>query len=94
MSNNRILVTGSNGFIGNSLLEALSSEKKYIIKGIDQPNFSNQDWIKDVEEILNGFVPEAIFHVGACANTLESDIQYMFETVNDFAYGSTVRKLC
>jgi len=80
MINNRILVTGSNGFIGNSLLEALSSEKKYIIKGIDQPNFSNQDWIIDLEEILNSFVPEVIFHVGACANTLESDIQYMFET--------------
>jgi UDP-2-acetamido-2,6-beta-L-arabino-hexul-4-ose reductase len=51
-----VLVTGSKGFIGRNLLEALSKEEGIVVKGFD---------IDDAIEVLGSFIKEAdfVFHL-------------------------------
>ena len=71
----KILVTGSDGFIGKSLL--------YHIKvpyTLDVNDFYNdEDWSSKLEEKLNSINPAVILHVGACSDTLEKRVNYMME---------------
>jgi len=63
------LITGYKGFIGKNLYN------KFISKiGI------GEDYNKEsLENFLNINNPDAIFHVGACSNTLNNDVNYMME---------------
>jgi len=62
------LVTGTKGFIGGTL-------KKYF----DNPLELNED-TPVTREWLDEHKPEAVFHVGACSNTLETDVNYIMLT--------------
>jgi nucleoside-diphosphate-sugar epimerase len=63
----RVLITGTNGFIGGQL-------KKYF----DNPLEMNED-VLVTKEWLDENNPYAVLHVGACANTLETDVNYIMK---------------
>jgi nucleoside-diphosphate-sugar epimerase len=64
----RVLITGTKGFIGGNL-------KKYF----DSPLELNED-TPVTREWLDEHKPETVFHVGACSNTLETDVNYIMLT--------------
>ena len=70
----KVIITGTKGFIGKRLKEALVN---YEIVEINEDIFDDFDWRRELENILEESEPDAIFHVGACSNTLETDVQYM-----------------
>lgn len=75
---NKVLVTGSSGFIGTNLSKHLG-ELGFTVKLLDSDYFKELDWQNSLLSLLNGFDPKVIFHVGACSNTLELNVQYMME---------------
>ena len=75
---NKVLVTGSNGFIGRNLSKHLG-KLGFTVKLLDSDYFNELDWQNSLLGLLNDFDPKAIFHVGACSNTLELNVQYMME---------------
>ena len=75
---NKVLVTGSSGFIGTNLSKHLG-ELGFTLKLLDSDYFKELDWQNSLLSLLNGFDPKVIFHVGACSDTLELNVQYMME---------------
>jgi ADP-L-glycero-D-manno-heptose 6-epimerase len=71
-------VTGSSGFIGRNLSKQLG-ELGFTVKLLDSDYFKELDWQSSLLSILHDFDPKVIFHVGACSNTLELNVQYMME---------------
>lgn len=78
----KIIITGTKGFIGGNLLAKLKD--KFDILEINENIFQSEDWIDALNFILNKFKPNSIFHIGACANTLESDVNYMMKVNYEF----------
>jgi len=74
----KALVTGHLGFVGRNLLDALSIKGTKVL-GIEEEIFENLNWDIELEASLNEFDPEVIFHIGACADTLEIRPQYIME---------------
>lgn len=74
----RVLITGSQGFIGKQLHKSIDSTERYSICTLEEAFIANHG-VSAIDQFLNELDPEIIFHVGACSNTLESDIQYMME---------------
>ena len=72
-----ILITGTNGFIANHLKNKLSND--FSISEINESIFDSDDWIKSLQSILDEVNPEIIFHIGACSNTLETDVNYIMK---------------
>lgn len=70
-----IIITGTKGFIGNALLKRL--QKKHNCISINEDIFDDENWITKLNFILNDEMPHAIFHVGACSDTLNNDVNYM-----------------
>ena len=75
---NKVLVTGSSGFIGRNLSKHLG-ELGFTVKLLDSDYFKELDWQNSLLSLLNDFNPKVVFHVGACSNTLELNVQYMME---------------
>lgn len=77
----RVLVTGAGGFIGNNLLKKLSSEPGLIVSSIDLHDFFSDDqkWEGKLLSILEGIKPNLIFHIGACSNTLDPNVNYVMQ---------------
>lgn len=102
------IVTGAAGFIGSNLVKALNDRGVSKIIAVDNLTRSDKfrnlvdceiaDYL-DKQEFLkrllagdfNGQV-EAIFHEGACSDTMESDGRYMME--NNFRYSLAVLDWC
>lgn len=61
----KVLITGTNGFIGGQL-------RKYF----DNPLEINENMLTTTQW-LDENKPDAVFHVGACSNTLETDVNYI-----------------
>ena len=74
-----ILLTGSKGFIGKNLLEQLRVLGEEIIIEVNEEIFENENWDLNLIEILIANKPDVIFHVGACSDTLEKDVNYMMK---------------
>ena len=64
-----ILITGHLGFIGKNLFNKFSP-----VIGIDEIYTKN-----DIITYLNKITPDVVFHIGACSDTLNIDIQFMME---------------
>jgi len=76
----KILVTGSNGFIGKSLCHYIELEMDIIPYTLEIDDFYNeQDWSLKLISELNAIDPDIVFHVGACSDTLEKRVNYMME---------------
>lgn len=72
----KVLLTGSKGFIGQNLKQELLEKNFHVIE-INEEIFQSQTWIDEVRKILYLNNPEVLFHVGACSDTLESNVNYM-----------------
>lgn len=70
----KIIITGTDGFIGNNLKKKLSD--LYEIIEINESVFKSTDWYDEVSKLFWLDIT-AVFHVGACSNTLEQDVNYM-----------------
>lgn len=70
------LVTGASGFVGKRLLSYLT-DANLQTHGIDDEYFQSTDWRIELIRCLDGIDPVEIFHVGACSDTLNRDIQFM-----------------
>ena len=70
----RIIITGTKGFIGSNLKKELSD--KYEILEINEDVFNTVNWREEVSKYFWLDI-KAVFHVGACSNTLESDVNYI-----------------
>lgn len=66
----KVVITGHTGFIGKNLSNKFDS---YF--GIDEGYSKEQ-----IEEELNKIKPDVVFHVGACSDTLNDDLEYMMKT--------------
>jgi ADP-L-glycero-D-manno-heptose 6-epimerase len=71
----KVLITGSNGFIGKNLKSEII--KSHEIIEINEDIFDSENWNNDLLDILVNNEIDVIFHVGACSNTLEQDVNYM-----------------
>jgi ADP-L-glycero-D-manno-heptose 6-epimerase len=79
----RVVITGTKGFIGKNLLNELIGKHDILEINediFDQPNF----WVSELHNRINSFGPEVIFHVGACSDTLETDVNYMMTRNYEF----------
>jgi ADP-L-glycero-D-manno-heptose 6-epimerase len=102
------IVTGACGFIGANLVKALNQRGIDNVIAVDNlskaDKFKNlvdceiDDYLDKHEFIelvqaghFDGAV-EAIFHEGACSDTMETDGRYMME--NNFRYSSTLLDFC
>lgn len=71
----RALVTGSKGFIGKNLVKKISDN--YEIFELGEEIFESENWPNLLALLLIGMKPSVVFHVGACSNTMELDVNYM-----------------
>ncbi len=102
------IVTGAAGFIGANIVKALNDRGESNIIAVDNltkaDKFKNlvdceiadyldkKDFISLVETgVLDGSV-EAVFHEGACSDTMETDGRYMME--NNYRYSVSLLKFC
>jgi ADP-L-glycero-D-manno-heptose 6-epimerase len=70
----KYLITGTNGFIGQNLYKEFNVDD---VITINEDIFESTDWVNNLKLFLNDQNPDVIFHVGACSDTLESDVEYM-----------------
>ena len=103
-----IVVTGAAGFIGSNLVKALNARGETDIIAVDNltraDKFRNlvdcevADYVDKDEFILrvaNGDFDDdvaAVFHQGACSDTMESDGRYMMR--NNYRYSVTLLEHC
>lgn len=73
----KILITGYKGFIGSNLYKEYNKGICYEVDGLDSDYLYNENWDNILINRLNVIKPNVIFHVGACSNTLEKDVNYM-----------------
>ena len=89
------IVTGAAGFIGSNIVKALNERGVNKIIAVDNltraDKFKNLvdcevvdylDKEEFIEQLLNGYFDgdvDAIFHEGACSDTMESDGRYMMD---------------
>ncbi len=82
MKTKKILITGSKGFIGKNLLNYFSVKNE--VHEINEDIFDDENWDEILFKKLEEFIPDVIFHVGACSNTLEQDVNYMMKLNFEF----------
>ena len=70
---NKVLITGAEGFIGRNLKQKLQSKYKIFTFEESELDF---DWRTTIRKIFEQGL-ECVFHVGACSDTLEQDVNYM-----------------
>ena len=78
----KVLITGSDGFIGKKLFAF--SEDKFIVETVNENIFDDVNWIFLLEKLLNTYSPDVVFHIGACSNTLETDVNYIMKLNFEF----------
>lgn len=72
----KVIITGTRGFIGSNLLKELNKQN-YLTYGFDDSYFLNENWEDNLKLTLDTLNYDAVFHVGACSNTLEDNVNYM-----------------
>ena len=81
------LITGTKGFIAKRIKEIAtlatqnSNEKVY---DMNEDIFDNEDWQEHLIKKLNEYKPNVVFHVGACSNTMETDVNYIMTRNYEF----------
>lgn len=73
----KLIITGSDGFIGSNMKKYLTSLDEFSIYEINESIFDAFDWKKSLEKLILEIQPEFVFHIGACSNTLQSDVNYI-----------------
>lgn len=81
--NKKVVITGTNGFIGSNLREELKS--KYQIVEINEDILDLLDWTEKIQDFFKKDI-SAVFHIGACSDTLEQDVNYMMTVNYEFTH--------
>lgn len=79
-----ILITGTEGFIGKNLLKTIKEQGEEIILEINEDIFKTKNWKTELKLFLLENTPDVIYHVGACSNTMETDVNYMMKLNYEF----------
>lgn len=103
-----MIVTGAAGFIGSNLVKALNQRGNTSILAVDNlekaGKFHNladgiladyqdkREFLAQVEAGLLTMPIEAVFHQGACSDTMEHDGRYMMD--NNFRYSRVLFQFC
>lgn len=74
----KVCVTGNNGFIGRALYNKIN-ELGYITLGLEKWIFERVRWQDRLHEYIVNLNPDVIFHVGACSDTQNSDVNEMMK---------------
>ena len=84
----RAAITGYRGFIGKRLLSTCE-----LSIGIEE-GYTKEELYRS----LNDFKPNVVFHIGACSNTLVTDVNYVLERnyintkwIADWCYSNNVK---
>jgi ADP-L-glycero-D-manno-heptose 6-epimerase len=92
----KFLVTGFKGFIGSNLYSELINLGHNVV-GIDD-EYLEDNWRLFLLDFLHNGNFDAVFHVGACSDTMEQDVNYMmirnYETtkiIADYCLKNNVR---
>jgi ADP-L-glycero-D-manno-heptose 6-epimerase len=72
----KILITGTNGFVGSQLKKELQNGPDEIFE-MNEDYFELDSWYSELYVSLRRVNYDVIFHVGACSDTLEQDVNYM-----------------
>ena len=72
----KICVTGNRGFIGKALQLELQRQN-FIVLGIDTWIFQKGIWRENLKNYLDKINPDVVFHVGACSDTQNQDVEEM-----------------
>jgi len=72
-----ILITGYKGFIGKNIYRQYQNRVSVKLIGLDSDYLSNDNWDNILINLLNQHKPDIIFHIGACSDTMENDVNYM-----------------
>jgi ADP-L-glycero-D-manno-heptose 6-epimerase len=103
-----IVVTGAAGFIGANLVKALNERGESQIIAVDNLTradkfrnlvdceiadyFDKKEFLEQIEAgVFDGAV-SAVFHEGACSDTMETDGRYMMD--NNYRYSSLLLDFC
>jgi ADP-L-glycero-D-manno-heptose 6-epimerase len=70
----KVLITGSKGFIGDYLINYLS-KRGYELEYFDKEYLKDHDWKSSLIKKLDRINADTILHVGACSDTISSDVQ-------------------
>lgn len=73
----KLIITGSEGFIGGNMKKYLTSLNEFLIYEINETIFDFADWKKYLEKLIIEIKPDFIFHMGACSDTLQSDVNHI-----------------
>jgi ADP-L-glycero-D-manno-heptose 6-epimerase len=76
-----VLVTGHEGFIGSALMKFFKN-KNYFVYGMEKSYLKDKNystWQINLLEYLEIIKPDCVFHVGACADTQNYDVNYMMK---------------
>src|ERR1700730_5106074 len=102
-----IIVTGAAGFIGSNLVKALNDRGERDVIAVDNLTHADKfrnlvdceiaDYLDKTEFVdrfeRGDFGPvRAVFHEGACSDTMETDGRYMMD--NNYRYSSAVLDVC
>ena len=85
----KIIITGTKGFIGSNLKKEL--EGKYEIIEINEDIFQNISWKEEVSKHFWLDI-KGVFHVGACSDTLETNVNYMM--LVNYEFTKHITNLC
>lgn len=72
----KVIVTGYKGFIGSQIFEELKL-RGYEVHGIGEEYFEHDNWSDYLLNFIDEISPDVIFHIGACSDTLETNVEYM-----------------
>jgi ADP-L-glycero-D-manno-heptose 6-epimerase len=92
----KIVITGTKGFIGKNLLNKLIDYNNIV--EINEDIFISKYWKQEVEKILKIAKPDVVFHVGACSNTLENNVNHIMllnfeftKFLTDYCYKNNIK---
>jgi ADP-L-glycero-D-manno-heptose 6-epimerase len=83
-----VIITGTEGFIGSSLKRELS--KKYEVFEINENILDSHTWKDDLLSLFKTI--KYVFHVGACSDTLETDVNYMM--IRNYEFSVHLSDIC
>ena len=102
------IVTGGAGFIGSNLVEGLNKRGKDDILVVDELNDGSKiqnlsdcritdyqdkdEFLRNIEQSGLPLKTTAVFHMGACSNTMEENVQYVMQT--NFEYSKKLLHAC
>jgi ADP-L-glycero-D-manno-heptose 6-epimerase len=85
------LITGEQGFIGSNLYVELVKRFESVI-GIEEDIFNNDGWAWYIQHLIVRDKVDAVFHVGACSDTLETDANLMM--TRNFEFTRILAEVC